>query len=63
MTAGEVKRRDAIGREIERRAIDAKFVRAGHCPEDPNCSHKNYTFAKMGRYCLDCGTCMVDFGD
>ena len=59
MTADEIRRRDAIQKELVRREVDARFIRAGHEPEDPNCDHKDWS----GRYCLKCGTCMCDPGD
>lgn len=63
MTGKEIKRRDAIQRELERQAIDRKFIRAGHRPENTSCDHKHWlSVYQDGRYCT-CGTCMVDFGD
>lgn len=49
--------------ERVRREIDARFIRAGHAPENRACDHKHWRSASQdGRYC-SCGTCMVDFGD
>ncbi len=43
----------------DRRVIDAKFVRAGHRPENTACDHAHYNSRRHGRYCT-CGTCMWD---
>lgn len=49
--------------ELRRLEIDAKFIKAGHLPENTNCDHKHWRSVLLdGRYC-NCGTCMVDFGD
>lgn len=62
MTRDEVRRRDALEREMARGRIDRSFVAAGHHPEYRTCDHKHYRFYLHGRYCT-CGTCMVDPGD
>ncbi len=49
-------------REAERRAIDAKFIAAGHAPENTACNHRHYDSKKHGRHCT-CGTVMWDAGD
>ena len=46
----------------QRQEIDRRSVRAGHKP-DCRHDHSEYIFEKMGRYCLDCGTCMPDFDE
>lgn len=44
---------------------EQKFIKAGHHPSDPTCSHSVY-FATTGprpRHCPSCMTCMADYGD
>lgn len=62
MTSQEIKRRDALAKELERLRIDARFQAAGHRPENTDCDHAQWRFSRYGR-CCPCGTCMVDPGD
>ncbi len=51
--------------ESERREIDAKFVAAGHRPEDTTCDHSAWKAlpSPRPRHCPKCSTCMWDAGD
>ena len=49
-------------KEAGRLVVDAKFIKAGHKPENTSCNHKHYNPQIHGRHCT-CGTCMYDPGD
>ena len=53
---------ESIIRTPEEQEAERSFVRAGHGPENPKCDHREYDYARHGRYC-PCGTCMMDYGD
>lgn len=53
------------GEDQKAQQLEQKFIKAGHHPSDPTCSHAVYFAIKppRPRHCPSCMTCMSDPGD